>query len=561
MKLNFRLDLNTIVLLLLIVVFSVILYYNFKRDRVIEGMSAFDSKKTEYTDINKKINLYKTNQTLYVATWSDYNRNKDLLTRTRADYNPLVSKIAINNSSRTGNLFPNSNDVKYKIDDLIRIIDTKISEINTIQSTYQDITDFITIGVMSTQANFNSNNTKINNKINELQTNMDRVKSEIIRMLGFTVGPVVAGDGNATLTINASPNAIANTYTINALYAENKNIQKILPSNFTNPYVFAGLTNDTPYTFSVTADYGILSDGTKLSNTTTSVAITPRTKPSFTVTMGTGSASVNIIPTTGNPTYTVMVTSSTGQTITQTVNTANNTSISGLTNGIKHDFKVIAKYGNDTIIESDVKTGIPRGSPILSVNESDGAAILTIGEPDGADKPISYKINTNPPAVPENTISDISNPIRLKGLINGITYTFSVVANYNDGTKSSPATISATPKLRPTARIRATAGNASASIIITPPTGNSSTSILNYVVTSNPASTPPTRTISASGTKTFTIGGLRNGTSYKFRVVVNYTDGTSSASTESSPVTPVSSVTRTLPTGTSRQRTSRPRRR
>jgi len=557
MKLNFRLDLNTIVLLLLIVVFSVILYYNFKKGRVIEGMSAFDSKKTEYTDINTKINLYKTNQTLCVATWSDYNTNKDLLTRTRADYNPLVSKIAINNSSRIGNLFPNSNDVKYKIDDLIRIIDTKISEINTIQSTYQDITDFITIGVMSTQANFNSNNTKINNKINELQTNMDRVKSEIIRMLGFTVGPVVAGDGNATLTINASPNAIANTYTINALYAENKNIQKILPSNFTNPYVFAGLTNDTPYTFSVTADYGILSDGTKLSNTTTSVAITPRTKPSFTVTMGTGSASVNIIPTTGNPTYTVMVTSSTGQTITQTVNTANNTSISGLTNGIKHDFKVIAKYGNDTIIESDVKTGIPRGSPILSVNESDGAAILTIGEPDGADKPISYKINTNPPAVPENTISDISNPVRLKGLINGITYTFSVVANYNDGTKSSPATISATPKLRPTARIRATAGNASASIIITPPAGNSSTSILNYVVTSNPASTPPTRTISASGTKTFTIGGLRNGTSYKFRVVVNYTDGTSSASTESSPVTPVSPT----PTGTSRQRTSRPRRR
>jgi hypothetical protein len=558
MKLNFRLDLNTIVLLLLIVVFSVILYYNFKRDRVIEGMSAFDSKKTEYTDINKKINLYKTNQTLYVATWSDYNINKGLLTRARADYNPLVSKIAINNSSRIGNLFPNSNDVKYKIDDLIRIMDTKISEINTIQSTYQDITDFIIIDLRSTQTNFNSNNTKINNKINELQASMDRVKSEIISMLGFTLGSVIAGDGNATLTINASSDAIANTYTINALYAENKNIQKILPSNFTNPYVFTDLLNDTPYTFSVTADYGILSDGTKLSNTTTyATAITPRTKPSFTVTMGTGSASVNIIPTIGNPTYTVMVTPSGGVMTPYPVSTVNNTSISGLTNGIKHDFKVTAKYGDDPAIESDVKTGIPRGSPTLSVNESDGAAILTIGEPDGADKPISYKINTNPPAVPENTVSDISNPVRLNGLINEIMYTFIVVAIYNDGTKSSPVTAQVTPKLRPTAGIRATAGNASASIIITPPTGNSSTSILNYAVTSNPASTPPTRTISASESKTFTISGLQNGTSYKFSVVVNYTDGTSSASTESSPVTPVSPT----PTGTSTQRTSRPRRR
>ena len=38
MKFNFRLDLNTIVLLLLIVVFSAIIFYNIKKHTIIEGV-------------------------------------------------------------------------------------------------------------------------------------------------------------------------------------------------------------------------------------------------------------------------------------------------------------------------------------------------------------------------------------------------------------------------------------------------------------------------------------------------------------------------------------------
>jgi hypothetical protein len=536
MKLNFRLDLNTIVLLLLIVVFSVILYYNFKRSRIVEGnTSVFDSKKTEYADTTTKIKLYEDNQTLYASTWSVYTTNKNILSRVRGDYDPLVSKIAINNSSSITNLFPNTNDIKYNIEYLKDLLETKISEINAIQSKYADITDFIPISGISTQANFNSNNTKITNKINELKEMLGRLKTEIIAMLGFTIGPIVAGDKEVTLTINTSPSATANTYTINATYPENKNIQKILPTNFTNPYVLTdpNLINDVPYTFSVTADYGVLSDGTKLSNTTTSAtAITPRAKPSFTVTMGTGSASVNIVTTTGTPPpiYTITVTPSIGQTKTYPVTTANNTSIANLENGVKHDFKVIADYGNGATSESDVKTGIPRAQPTLSASGSDGAATLTIGEPDVADKPMSYTINATPSGVPENTVSDISNPVRFKGLANGITYTFSVVAIYNDGTKSSPVTAQVTPKARPLAGITATAGNTTARITIIPPPSTLPSEIKNYYVTSVPQSTPAT--IGANDNKSFTMIGLTNGTLYTFNVVVNYTDGT-----KSSPVT------------------------
>ena len=86
MKLNFRLDLNTIVLLLLIVVFSAILYYNFKRDRIVEGNTeTFEASKAEYTSKNTTLTLYKNNQTGYIAAWSEYTTQKGILSKVKGE--------------------------------------------------------------------------------------------------------------------------------------------------------------------------------------------------------------------------------------------------------------------------------------------------------------------------------------------------------------------------------------------------------------------------------------------------------------------------------------------
>jgi len=430
-------------------VFSVIIYYNFKRNRITEGnTSAFDNKKTEYSDKNAQLALYQSKQSLYVAAWSAYTTVQNTLTATRNEYNSLVKAVSSNNSSAFIRISPNTNDIKYKIDDLTNILQKKINELNNIHSTYQDITDFITINDQSTKANFNANTNKISSKIRQLKESIEKVKSEIMEMIGFTIGPVTTGDKQALITINASPDATGMTYDIKAIDPANNIISR---QTTTNPYTFTDLINDTPYTLSVTADYGTLSDGTKLINTTTyATAITPRAKPSFTLIMRTGSAAVNIVTATGNPAYTISVTSSTGETITYPVDrNTNNKSISNLINGTKYDFKLIADYGNGTILESDVIAGIPRASPTLSGNSDDGTAIITIGEPNVSEKPVSYTINTTPQEIPENTVSDISNPIRFKNLINGTTYTFSVIAIYRDNSKSSPVTVQVTPRARP----------------------------------------------------------------------------------------------------------------
>jgi hypothetical protein len=506
----------------------------------------FQANKTKYSDTNDKLNNYKTNQSVYSTAWTEYTRQKGKLNKLKGEYNSLRGTVAANNSSATTILFPNTNDIKYKVDELTNIFDNKISRLNDIQSSiYTDITDFNKIVSESTQSIFNENNTKITSKISELQKDLDGLKKIIIDGLKFTITSIVAGDGNATITIGSATDAAVTSYMIKATDTSGRTIDGTPP--VISPYVFNGLTNDIPYTFSVTADYGALSDGTLLTSTTTSTAVTPRPKPSFTVTMGTSSATVSIVTTPGTPAYTISVTSSTGTTTTSMVTTNANTSISGLKNGITYTFKVIADYGNSTLLESDTKTGTPRAPPTLSIKDDDSKAILTIMSPNTTDKPTSYTISATPAGVIEKTVLaiDISSGIIFTGLVNGTLYTFSVVAVYSDGTKSSPATISVTPKVRPAAGITATAGNASASITITPPpTSNFPGTISNYLITSNPVSI--TKTMAASD-RTTTISGLTNGTPYTFNVVVNYTDGTSSVSTKSLPVTPVLPVTPSLP--------------
>jgi hypothetical protein len=83
----------------------------------------------------------------------------------------------------------------------------------------------------------------------------------------------------------------------------------------------------------------------------------------------------------------------------------------------------------------------------------------------------------------------------------------------------------------------ATAGNAQASVIFTPPINDGGAAITSYTVTSNPGN------ITAAGVASpITVTGLTNGTSYTFTVTATNIGGTSAPSSPSNSVTPTLSL-------------------
>jgi len=131
------------------------------------------------------------------------------------------------------------------------------------------------------------------------------------------------------------------------------------------------------------------------------------------------------------------------------------------------------------------------------------------------------------------------------GLTNGTSYTFTVTATNAAGAKGPPSGPSnpVTPgtPLAPTG-VRATAGDAQATVTWTTPSPNGVSPITSYTVTSSPGG----RTVGVDGgTTTATVTGLTNGTSYTFTVTATNTVGAGPASLPSNAVVPTASPTPT----------------
>lgn len=128
---------------------------------------------------------------------------------------------------------------------------------------------------------------------------------------------------------------------------------------------------------------------------------------------------------------------------------------------------------------------------------------------------------------------------RITGLTNGHTYTFTVSATNSSGTSAASTTsLEVTPATAPNAvtDLRAVAGNTNVQLVWTPPSSLGGGSFTSYTIFkklhTDPAfSVVPTETITASVNETNTvISGLTNGTAYDFKVVVNASGGTGTAS-------------------------------
>ncbi len=327
------------------------------------------------------------------------------------------------------------------------------------------------------------------------------------------------------------------------------------PNGTTTTCTVTGLTNGTPYTFTVTATNGV---GTGLASTP-SASATPSTVPGSPtgVTATTHQNASSVVSWSapasngGNPITSYTVTSSSGS-HTCTTTGATTCTVSGLTNGTSYTFTVTATNGSGTSAPSSASgaivpataPGAPTGVTATSNASTQSVVSWTAPSSNGGLAITGYTVTSN--ALQTCTTTGATSCV-VTGLSNGVAYTFTVTATNAVGTgpasaASAPA-IPAGPPTAPTA-VRATSGqNTSSAVSWAAPSDDGGSPVTTYTVTSSPGGL----TCTTTGAMTCTVNGLTNGTTYTFTVTATNSAGTSVASSPSNAIVPAS--TPGAPTG------------
>ena len=308
--------------------------------------------------------------------------------------------------------------------------------------------------------------------------------------------------------------------------------------------VINGLTNGTSYVFKVTATN---TDGVGLTSSATSV--TPKRAPdaptAATATHGNASATVSWSAPANNGGATISsytVTSNPGG---KTCTTANRTcAVTGLTNGSSYTFSVKAtNVAGTSVASAETTPVIPRTVPSApnSVTTAFGntEVSLTWSAPtiDGGASISGYKVVSNPGSKTCATDA-LTTACTITGLTNGTAYTFAVTAQNSEGSSSVATSASVTPATKPNAPAAPTVSsttNAAVVLAVTAPSNTGGAAITSYLVTSNPEGKTCTAT---AATRSCTVSGLTNGTTYKFSVTATNIAGASASSLESANAIP-----------------------
>jgi RHS repeat-associated protein len=139
-------------------------------------------------------------------------------------------------------------------------------------------------------------------------------------------------------------------------------------------------------------------------------------------------------------------------------------------------------------------------------------------------------------------VSGTTTSTTITGLTNGTSYTFQVKASNVIGTGpvgTSPAVVPATVPGPPTG-VAASAGNAQATVTWAAPSSNGGSAITGYTITPYIGMAAQTATNVGASPTSATVTGLTNGTAYTFTVIAKNAVGSSTASSASNAVTPVS---------------------
>jgi hypothetical protein len=176
---------------------------------------------------------------------------------------------------------------------------------------------------------------------------------------------------------------------------------------------------------------------------------------------------------------------------------------------------------NVTATAGDMKAEVTWAAPA-----SNGGSVIT-----------AYKVTASPGGR-TITVNGSILTATFKTLINGVYYTFTVVAtnSVGDGSPSTPSSLVQAAAIpgAPT-NVYAIAGNAQSTVTWSAPASTGGAAITSYKVTANPGG----QTVTVGGsTLTAIFAQLTNGTSYTFIVSTINTAGTGASSSASNTVTP-----------------------
>ncbi len=323
------------------------------------------------------------------------------------------------------------------------------------------------------------------------------------------------------------------------------------PGSFTgvgsaSPVIVSGLTNGTPYTFTVTATNLA---GTGLASVPSN-SVTPATVPDApTLPIATaGNAQVSLSWTApvnngGSDVIDYVIeyklsSSETWLVFGEPISPDLSRIVTGLTNGLSYNFRIKAVNdvgpGSASATASAMPVTVPDPPTAVSAIPGNAQATVSFIAPlfDGGSTINSYTVTSSP-----GNISNTGNasPILVTGLTNGVQYTFTVIATNAVGPSiASDPSLPVTPVTIPNAPTGVTAvpGNSQATISFISPAFDGGTPITSYTATSSPGSFTGT----SSGSP-IVVTGLTNGLSYTFTVVATNIVGPSLPSSSSNSVT------------------------
>jgi predicted phage tail protein len=324
-----------------------------------------------------------------------------------------------------------------------------------------------------------------------------------------------------------------------------------------------GLTNGTTYQFRVLAKN---SAGTSpVSNTVNTI---PRTVPSaprsLTATPDNGRVTLKWLAPASNGgaavTDFVIQRSSNGTngwvTVNDGVRTATSYTVTGLTNGTRYYFRVLAKNAAGNSTWSTAANTIPRTVPsaprslTAAPTNVSGQIRLSWSLPatNGGSAITDYIVQRSPNGTSSwVTINDgvrTTTNHTVSGLTNGARYHFRVLAKNAAGTGATSNTVNQVPRTVPSAPVlRASAGNARVTLSWTPPTSIGGSPISRYVLQRSTSATSGWTNLSTSipaTSRSYTATGLTNGRRYYFRLSAINAAGTGawSAPTSAVPAAP-----------------------
>ena len=363
-----------------------------------------------------------------------------------------------------------------------------------------------------------------------------------------TIGSAIAGNTQATLSF--SPPIFTGGVNINN-YTVTSSPSGITANGSSSPITITGLTNGTAYTFTVVANNiagNSIPSAASNSATPTSDPIVPNVPTAVNAVAGNAQATVTFLAPAsdgGSAILSYTVTSNPGN-ISVTA-AASPIIVTGLTNGIAYSFTVVAT----NIIGSSLSSSPSNNVTPIAISDSPTISSITIGNKqlsvqfnapssNGGSSITNYKYSIN------NGVSfvacsptQITSPIIIKGLTNGVSYGIKILAVNNAGDGIPSNLLTATPATNPGVPIITgiMPGNALLSVAFTPPSSDSGSAILNYKYSINGGTT----FISCSPAQTTSpiiITGLVNGTSndVQIKAVNAIGDGVATATTTATPL-------------------------